>query len=492
MEAKETRTAENGFKYAVAERRVPAGGLTPLAVLKRAMTADDRVFVLEKCPTDADGKSVWNRWSVICYAPRREIVSEGGQLRVRTGNGEFVCVNEDPVRYLRRELAENTQPKSADPETPPFRGGYAGYFSYEYISLIEPTCTFVAENSENYRDFHLMFFDKVFAFDREKNMVHCICNVPAADENAAVRAEADLNTMQALLTGPEPQEENFRIRLKGETEPLYDRDAHARMVAAAKEYIQRGDVAQIVLSNGKTVCAEGNLVDTYARLCATDPTRHMCYFKTDDVQAAMASPEPIAYLRNGIVMTERLAGTVARGKTPEEDAAKAEALRCDPKSVDEHNMLVDDSRNEFGFVSEIGSVEVSGYLNIVRTSRVMSLGSTITGKLKPEMTALDVIDAIVPSGAVSGAPKIRACEVINEIEGDRRGLYGSAVGMIGMDGDADFFVFIRSAFMKNGKVIVRAGGGITIDSDADEEYNEVLFKADAVLKAVEHSREAAE
>ena len=189
-------------------------------------------------------------------------------------------------------------------------------------------------------------------------------------------------------------------------------------------------------------------------------------------------------LENGVVMTERLAGSYARGKTPKEDEMQAEALRVDPKAIDEHNMLVDDSRNEFGFVCRPGTVAVSHYLNIVRCARVMHLGSTITGTLKPEMGALDVINAIMPSGAVSGAPKVRACEIINEIEGERRGIYGSAVGYIGFDGDADFFAFIHSAFLKDGRLTVRAGGGIVIDSDPQEEYREAKVKAEAMLQTI--------
>ena len=235
---------------------------------------------------------------------------------------------------------------------------------------------------------------------------------------------------------------------------------------------------------GKKAKAEGSLIDTFDFLRATDPTRYMCFFSTDDVEAAMASPEPIAKLRNGTVMTERLAGSYPRGKTQEEDIAQAEALRADSKAIDEHNMLVDDSRNEFGYISKIGTVDVKGYLNVVRCSRVMHLGSTITGTLKDGLNALDVINAITPSGAVSGAPKIRSCEVINEIEQERRGVYGSAVGYIGLDGDADFFVFIHSAFLKDGELTVRAGGGIVIDSVPEEEYQECLFKAEAMLNAI--------
>ncbi|MDR1730585.1 MAG: anthranilate synthase component I family protein [Synergistaceae bacterium] len=282
------------------------------------------------------------------------------------------------------------------------------------------------------------------------------------------------------------------LRLLGGFSSIHQKDAYIEMVEKAKRRIRQGDVAQIVLTNGKKARAEGNLIDTFDILRKTDPTRYMCYFSSEDVEAAMASPEPIARLQGGTVMTERLAGSCARGATPEEDRAREEALRADPKAVDEHNMLVDDSRNEFGYISKIGTVAVSGYLNVVRCSRVMHLATTVTGTLKEGMTALDVIGAIVPSGAVSGAPKIRSCEVINEIERERRGIYGAAFGYTGLDGDADFFVFIRSAFLKDGELVVRAGGGIVIDSVPEEEYNECMLKAEAVLGAIRLATEGKE
>ena len=283
---------------------------------------------------------------------------------------------------------------------------------------------------------------------------------------------------------PAPSGTDAPLRLLGEMEPIYPKDAYMEKVAKAKDYIQKGVVAQIVLTNGRRMKADGSLLGTHELIRKMDPTRYMCYFSTDDVEATMTSPEPIINLKNGVVMTERLAGSYARGKTPEEDAAQAAALQSDAKAIDEHNMLVDDSRNEFGFVSKIGTVKVSNYLNVVRCSRVMHLGSTITGELKPEMNVLDVINTIMPSGAVSGAPKIRSCEVINEIEQERRGVYGSAVGFIGFDGDADFFAFIHSAFLKDGELVVRAGGGIVIDSVPEDEYEECLFKAEAMLATI--------
>ena len=198
----------------------------------------------------------------------------------------------------------------------------------------------------------------------------------------------------------------------------------------------------------------------------------------------MASPETILNVSDGKIFAERLAGTFARGKTKEEDLALEKELLSDPKSIDEHNMLVDDTRNELGPVSQFGSIKVEDYMRIVRCSCVMHIGSVITGRLRDDMTALDAIGYISPSGVVSGAPKITSCEVISEIEKNRRGIYGAAVGYIGFNGDSSFFAFIHSAYLKNGKVCVRSGGGIVIDSVPEDEFNECLFKASAMVASL--------
>ena len=466
-------------------RKIPAQGQTSIDLLRRLKTYSEKVFFLESSGHDDDGGTVWGRYAYIGYAPSMEISCLDHTITLTAGQASFSVQDAAPIEYLRGVIEQNKAAKL--PGLPPFAGGFAGYFSYEYIHLCQPSCHFKTENVDQTPDFHLMMFDKLFVLDRETEEIYLICVVAADHLEQSVReGEAALDTMALMVTRPMEEDElpNGSLRLLEDFSPLYSEHTYMEMVEKAKQYIQKGEVAQIVLTNGASAPAKGSLVDTFALLRQTDPTRYMCYFSTGEVQAAIASPEPILKLEHGVVMTERLAGSYARGKTPEEDEMQAEALRADPKAIDEHNMLVDDSRNEFGYVCRPGTVAVSNYLNIVRCARVMHLGSTITGTLKPEMGALDVINSIMPSGAVSGAPKVRACEIINEIEGERRGIYGSAVGYIGFDGDADFFAFIHSAFLENGRLTVRAGGGIVIDSDPQEEYQEAKVKAEAMLQTI--------
>lgn len=465
-------------------RTIPTDMRSPMDLLRKLKRYSHKLFVLEHTENDKNGAVVWDRYAYIGYAPALSIACTDHTVTLTAAQSSFSFEADDPIAYLRTVIAQHRAPRL--PGLPPFFGGFAGYFSYEYIHLSKATCHFSTENLDNTHDFELMLFDKLFVLDRQEGVLYLICNAATGQlEETAGEAEATLDEMEHILSQPpEGSEATAPLRLLSEFSSIYSRDAYIQMVERAKGYIQKGDVAQIVLTNGRRARAEGNLIDTFDLLRQTDPTRYMCYFSTGDVEAAVASPEPIIWLKDGVVMTERLAGSSPRGKTPEEDAALARALRGDAKAIDEHNMLVDDSRNEFGFVSKIGTVRVRDYLNIVRCSRVMHLGSTITGELKEGAGALDVINAIVPSGAVSGAPKIRACEIINEIEGERRGIYGSAVGYIGLDGDADFFVFIHSAFLQNGQLTVRAGGGIVIDSEAEDEYDESLVKTEAMLSTI--------
>ncbi|MCC8060528.1 MAG: anthranilate synthase component I family protein [Clostridiales bacterium] len=466
---------------------------SPVDLLRQLRRYSHRLFVLEQTGNDEKGTSVWDRYSYIGWAPSLEISCLDHTVTLSFAQSSFSFEADNPVETLRALINQNRAPRL--PGLPSFFGGFAGYFSYEYIHLTEPTCHFCTENTDGTPDFDLMLFDKLYVLDREEGQLYLICTISTEQlEKSLPEADALLDEMESMISHASQQAQDSRepLRLLDEFSPIYTKKFYAHMVEKAKDYIQKGEVAQIVLTNGMRVRAEGSLVDTFALLRETDPTRYLCYFSTDDVEAAIASPEPIIRLRDGVVMTERLAGSYARGRTPEEDAAQAKALMDDEKAADEHNMLVDDSRNEFGFVSKFGTVQVTNYRNIVRCSRVMHLGSTVTGELKEDMGALDIINAIMPSGAVSGAPKIRSCEVINEIEQERRGVYGSAVGYIGFDGDADFFVFIHSAFLKGGQLTVRAGGGIVIDSQTEEEYQEAMVKTEAMVNTIRLAAKEAE
>ena len=256
------------------------------------------------------------------------------------------------------------------------------------------------------------------------------------------------------------------------------------VVEKAKEYIREGDIFQVVLSNPLTAKAKGSLFDTYRVLRTSNPSPYMFYFSSDDIEVAGASPETLAKLENGTVCTFPLAGTRPRGKTEEEDQRLERELLADEKELAEHNMLVDLGRNDVGKISRPGSVKVDKYMEIQRFSHVMHIGSTVTGTISEEKDALDVVDAILPAGTLSGAPKIRACEIIAELEKEKRGIYGGAVGYLDFAGNVDTCISIRLAYKKNGSVRVQSGAGIVADSIPENEFQECLNKAGAVLQAI--------
>ena len=235
--------------------------------------------------------------------------------------------------------------------------------------------------------------------------------------------------------------------------------------------------------------ATGSLFDTYRVLRASNPSPYMFYFSSDDIELAGASPETLAKLENGTLSTFPLAGTRPRGKTREEDKELEEGLLKDEKELAEHNMLVDLGRNDIGKISKIGTVKVEKYLCVERFSHVMHLGSTVTGIIRDDKDAVDAVDAILPAGTLSGAPKFRACQIIEELEQSKRGIYGGAIGYLDFAGNLDTCIAIRMAVKKDDKVYVQAGGGIVADSVPEKEYEESANKAAAVMQAIQNAEE---
>lgn len=261
------------------------------------------------------------------------------------------------------------------------------------------------------------------------------------------------------------------------------------MVERAKEYIREGDIFQVVLSNPMRAEAEGSLFDTYRVLRTENPSPYMFYFSSDDIELSGASPETLVKLEAGKLSTFPLAGTRPRGKTAEEDKALEADLLRDEKELAEHNMLVDLGRNDIGKISEIGSVKVEEYLSIERFSHVMHIGSTVTGEIRSDKDAIDAVDAILPAGTLSGAPKFRACQIIDELEGEKRGVYGGAIGYLDFTGNMDTCIAIRLVYKKNGNICIRSGAGIVADSVPEKEFQECGNKARAVVNAIEMAKE---
>ena len=401
-----------------------------------------------------------------------------GSLRFQT---------ENPSEYLRQILADYKSPRFD--YLPPFTGGLAGYFSYEYLGYREPAVRGSAEDTENFKDVDLMLFDKIIAFDNLRQKLILIVNMPLDDiEVGYNKAVLELRRLEELIrTGEKKQEPGGR--LLGKITPLFDREQFCAMVEKAKHHIREGDIFQIVLSNRLSAPFEGSLLNTYRILRTINPSPYMFYFSGTDVEAAGASPETLVKLQDGVLHTFPLAGTRPRGRTDEEDRLMEEELLTDEKELAEHNMLVDLGRNDLGKISKFGSVQVEKLHFIERFSHVMHIGSTVRGEIREENDALDAVEAVLPAGTLSGAPKIRACQLIGELENNKRGIYGGAVGYIDFTGNMDTCIGIRIAYKKNGKVFVRSGAGIVADSVPEREYEECINKAKAVMNALELAEE---
>ena len=334
-----------------------------------------------------------------------------------------------------------------------------------------------------------MLFDKVIAFDNVKQKIILITNMRLDDVEVGYNnAVSELRQMNELLKNGKKCEEPGG-KLLGKVTPLFDRSHFCNMVERAKRHIYEGDIFQIVLSNRLSAPFEGSLLNTYRVLRTINPSPYMFYFSGTDVELAGASPETLVKLENGILHTFPLAGTRPRGKTEAEDIVLEQELLTDEKELAEHNMLVDLGRNDLGKISKFGTVEVEKLHSIERFSHVMHIGSTVRGEIRDDKDALDAIEAVLPAGTLSGAPKIRACQLIGELENNKRGIYGGAIGYIDFTGNMDTCIAIRIAYKKNGKVFVRSGAGIVADSDPEKEFEECLNKARASLRALELAQE---
>lgn len=479
-EAKEI-LASGDYRIIPISRELYSDRITPIEVMRILKNISKHCYMLES----VESSQKWGRYTFLGYDPTLEITCHDHKLRIRSGMTIEKEV-EHPKNAIREILKDYKSPRLK--QLPTFTGGLVGYFSYDYIKYSEPTLHLDAKDEEGFKDVDLMLFDKVIAFDHFKQKIILIVNARTEyleiEYNKAVN---ELDNMAKLIRRGQPAE-NRPLQLKSGFRPLFKQEAYCEMVEKAKHYIREGDIFQVVLSNRMEADIEGSLFDTYRVLRTVNPSPYMFYFSSDDVEIAGASPETLVKLEDGKLYTYPLAGTRPRGASEEEDKKLEEELLQDEKELSEHNMLVDLGRNDIGKISQIGSVKVEQYMNIERYSHVMHIGSTVSGKIRPDCDALDAVDAILPAGTLSGAPKIRACEIINELENNKHSIYGGAIGYIDFTGNLDTCIAIRLAFSKNGKVFVRSGAGIVADSVPEKEYQECINKAKAAVKALEQAK----
>ena len=458
---------------------------TPMELLRILKKVSSHVFLLES----ADSDKRWGRYSFLGYDPALELTCYNGTVKIKTPLATQT-VREDVRGCIRNMMRENRSPKLR--ALPFFTGGLVGYFSYDYIKYAEPELKLDAEDEEGFQDVNLMLFHKVIAFDNEGQKLLLIVNVKTDDlETNYHRAILELEEMKQMIRKGE-KAPDAHLRLKTGFSPLFDEAAYCGMVKKAKNYIREGDIFQVVLSNRLEAEMEGSLLDAYRVLRIKNPSPYMFYFSGGDGEIVGASPETLVKLEQDKLYTFPLAGTRPRGRTEDEDRLLEQELLADEKERAEHNMLVDLGRNDIGKLSRAGTVQVEKYMSVERYSHVMHLGSTVSGIIREDRDAVDAVDAILPAGTLSGAPKLRACQIINELENNKRGIYGGAIGYISFTGSLDTCIAIRLAFSKNGKVFIRSGAGIVADSVPEKEYRECIQKAAAVREAIETAQEGME
>lgn len=452
---------------------------TPIETMKILKNVSTHCYMLESAVADEQ----WGRYTFLGFAPKLEITCIDGGMQI----GNVKIETENPSEHIRQILADYKSPRFA--YLPSFTGGLVGYFSYDYLGYSEPSVRCRVEDSEAFKDVDLMLFDKVIAFDHVRQKIILIVNMSLDDiEVGYNKTVLELKQLVELLKKGEKKQETKGC-LMGEVIPLFEKEQFCGMVEQAKQYIREGDIFQIVLSNRLSAPFEGSLLNTYRMLRTINPSPYMFYFSGTDVEVAGASPETLVKLENGILHTFPLAGTRPRGKTNEEDRALSQELLADEKELAEHNMLVDLGRNDLGKISRFGTVKVEKFHTIEYFSHVMHIGSTVRGEICKGKDALDAIEAVLPAGTLSGAPKIRACQLIGELENNKRGIYGGAIGYIDFTGNMDTCIAIRIAYKKNGKVFVRSGAGIVADSVPEKEYTECINKAKAVVDALKLAEE---
>ncbi|HEX7348853.1 MAG TPA: anthranilate synthase component I [Rhodanobacteraceae bacterium] len=455
---------------------------TPLSVYLK-LADGPYTFLLES----VEGGANWGRYSIIGLPARRVFSFRAHTLTVAE-DGAVVETREvaDPLAEVERLRAEYRVPHL--PDLPAFTGGLVGYFGFETIGYIEPRLANWARDDElDTPDIVLLLAEELAVFDNLKGRLYLIVHADPARPHAFARAQRRLDALEHHLRqggAAYPQPVHGAPLDEGDFKSSFTKESFCAMVERCKEYIRAGDVFQVVPSQRLSVGFHARPVDVYRALRALNPSPYMYFFDLGTTQIVGSSPEILARLKAGKVTVRPLAGTRRRGATADEDAALEAELKADPKERAEHLMLIDLGRNDLGRISQTGSVKVSDSFAVERYSHVMHLVSQVEGTLRPGTSYMDVLRATFPAGTLSGAPKIRAIEIIQELEPFKRNIYGGAIGWMGWWGDADAAIAIRTAVIAAGRLHVQAGAGIVYDSDPASEYEETMNKGRALFRAV--------
>lgn len=462
-----------GYHFVPIKKEMYSDTITPIELLKKLKQYSKHVFMLES----HEDRQKWGRYTFLGFAPQSEITCYNKMMKV----DDQIFEVSHPKEYIKKIL---NQYRSVQLEGfPTFTGGLVGYFSFDYLKYSEPSVDVVKEDN-GFNDVDLMLFDKVICFDHFRQKIILIVNMETNDlETNYQKALKELDELEMIVkkhkkTLIQP------LHLFSDFQPVLSQEEYCQMVDKGKTYIREGDVFQVVLSNQIKVKATGSLFDTYRVLRTTNPSPYMFYFSSDNLEVAGASPETLVKLDGKRLMTFPIAGTRKRGQNEQEDQKLIDDLLKDEKELAEHNMLVDLGRNDLGKISKFQTVHVDEYQNILKFSKVIHIASVVSSEIKDGCDALDAIDALLPAGTLSGAPKIRASQIIGELEQRKRGIYGGCVGYLDFAGNMDTCIGIRLAYKRNDIVSICSGAGIVYDSVPENEYQECINKAGAIIEAL--------
>ncbi|MGK2877130.1 MAG: anthranilate synthase component I [Solirubrobacterales bacterium] len=453
---------------------------TPVSAFLK-LRGDGPAFLLES----AEQGNRFGRWSFIGVKPRSLITLKDGELTVEGVSTEFT----DPYRAVAEDLAKYIPAESTDPDLPPFTGGAVGLFGYDLVRYVEPVLGEANPDPVGLPDMALTITGALVAFDHFKHRLSVIANVFIDDgeeiDAAYAAAEATIAEIREKLAGPVPRPERREAAPLPGFESNIGDDGYASAVEAVKEYVRAGDAYQVVPSQRWSGECPVDPFSIYRGIRAVNPSPYMYFLEFDDFHIAGASPEPLVKVTGRHAEYRPIAGTRPRAEDPAADVALGEELLADAKEVAEHVMLVDLGRNDLGQVCEFGSVKVDDLMRIETFSHVLHIVSSISGTLKQGESAIELLRSCLPAGTLSGAPKVRAMEIIDELEPVKRGAYAGAVGYVDFGGNLDTCIVIRTVVIKDGIAHVQAGGGIVADSDAATEVAETHAKSRAVFKALE-------
>ncbi len=462
---------------------------TPIALINLIRQKCSEYFLLESI----EGGEKWARYTFLGFDPKEVFYVKGGRSYYKTLEGTEELQG-NPLDVLKAILKGYHAPK--DKNLPPLTGGAVGYFGYETVKYVEDI-TLDNHDSLKAQDIKLMFFDDMIAFDHLKQKIKLITNINIAEdaaydtqdiEKAYEEAKERLHQLYAFINKP-AKKHTVGFDEEIHFESNMTKEAFIDNVLRAKTYIENGDIFQVVLSQVFKTKLNCELFDVYRVLRTINPSPYMYFMKFDNMEVAGASPETLVKVQDGTLITQPIAGTRRRGKTEEEDRAIEADLLNDKKELAEHNMLVDLARNDVGKISEFNTVQVSEYMAFKRLSHVIHLTTNVQGKLRKGFDSIDAVRELLPAGTLSGAPKVRAMEIIEELENEKRGVYGGAIGYIGYDGNLDTCIAIRTVVKKEGTAYVQAGAGIVLDSNPESEYQETITKASALFEAIKKVRE---